>query len=102
MLLELHPEAAAELEAAVLFHDQERPGHGRLLLEEVGRRVAQAGRLARSGAPVTGFAPERDVRCHLVRRFHYRIVTALVRGNRVVIAIPHTSREPDYWRGRLK
>jgi len=44
MLLELHPEAVAELEAAVAWHNRERAGRGDLLFTEVHRRVAQATR----------------------------------------------------------
>ena len=51
MLLELHPEALEELEAAVVWHNRERAGRGDLLYDEVRRRVAQATRFPKSGAP---------------------------------------------------
>ena len=35
MLLELHPEALEELEAAVVWHNRERAGRGDLLHDEV-------------------------------------------------------------------
>jgi len=50
MLLELHPEAMEELEAAVVWHKRKRSGHGDLLFDEVRKRVAQATRLPESGA----------------------------------------------------
>ena len=102
MLLEVHPEALEEFDVAVVWHDRERPGNGLLLYEEVRKRVAQAARLPKSGAPVLGFKPEYDVRSYGVRRFRYRVITAVVKGSLFVIAVAHTSREPRYWRARLR
>jgi hypothetical protein len=48
MLLELHPEALEELEAAVVWHNRERVGRGDLFYDEVRRRVAQATRFPKS------------------------------------------------------
>lgn len=101
MLLELHPEAVEELEAAVAWHNRERPGHGDLLYDEVRRRVMQATRLPRSGAPVAGFDARYDVRSYGLRRFPDRVITAVVSGAPLVVAITHTRREPAYWRDRL-
>jgi hypothetical protein len=101
MLLELHPESVEELEAAVAWHNRERPGHGDQLYAEVRRRVVQATRFPRSGAPVAGFDAGYDVRSYSLRRFPYRVVTAVVSGAPVVIAIAHSRREPAYWRDRL-
>ncbi len=69
MLLELHPEALEEFDATVVWHDRERLGHGALLYEEVRKRIAQAARLPKSGAPVAGFDAKYDVRSYGVRRF---------------------------------
>ena len=101
ILLELHPEAAEELEAAAAWHDRERSGYGELLYDEVRRRVAQATRFPRSGAPVRGFDARYDVRSYGLRRFPYRIVTAVVIGAPLVVAVAHVRREPGYWRARL-
>jgi len=102
MLLELHPESVEELEAAVAWHNRERPGHGDLLYDEIRRRVAQATRFPRSGAPIAGFDDRYDVRSYGLRRFPCRVITAVVNGSQLVIAIAHTSRESDYWRERLQ
>jgi len=102
MLLELHPEAVEELEAAVAWHNRERLGYGDLLFDELRKRVAQATRFPRSGAPVVGFEPGYDVRSYSLRRFAYRVITAVVNGTPLVVAVAHTSREPSYWRERLR
>jgi hypothetical protein len=101
MLLELHPEALEELEAAVVWHNRERAGRGDLLYDEVRRRVAQATRLPRSGAPVVGFDARYDGRSYSLQRFRYRVITAVVIGAPLVVAVAHTRREPTYWRERL-
>ncbi len=45
--------------------------------------------------------PERDVRRFVVRVFPYSVVTALVSGQRAVVAVAHGRRDPLYWRDRL-
>jgi hypothetical protein len=50
---------------------------------------------------VLGFDRERDVRRFVVLRFPYSIVTAIVDGRRAVVAVAHTSREPNYWHDRV-
>ena len=102
MLLELHPEALEEFEAAVVWHNRERAGRGDLLYDEVRRRVTQATRFPKSGAPVVGFEARYDVRSYGLRRFPYRLVTAVASGRPLVIAVAHTSRELGYWRERLR
>lgn len=101
--LPFHPDALAEFRAAVALHEEDRPGFGALLIEAVTDKVGQAARFPRSGTPLAGFDERHDVRQFAVRQFRYLVVTALVtRVERTVIAVAHTSREPGYWRDRLK
>ena len=102
MRLRLHPAALVELDEAVDYLEARRAGFGALLFDEVTRRIAQAARWPSSGPPVAGFAERHDVRQFVVKRFRYVVVTALVRGERLVVAVAHTSRRPGYWRERLK
>lgn len=101
MLLPFHPDATTELDHAVAWHEHERTGYGSFLFDEVIRKVEQAARLPRSGAPVLGFPARYDVRKFVVNRFRYVVITALVDEQRTVIAVAHTSRAPGYWRDRL-
>ena len=100
-MLELHPEAAAELEAAVDWLEDERPGYGALLFGEVRQKIAQAATYPHSGDPVAGFEDKHEVRAYTLARFRYRVITAQVSGAPLVIAVAHTSREPSYWRDRI-
>mgnify|MGYP000588423848 CR=1 FL=1 len=80
-MLPFHPDAGAELEAAVAWHEEERPGHGDLLFGDVGKKVAQAMSFPESGAPVVGFESRNDVRAYTLERFRYRVITAVVLGS---------------------
>lgn len=98
MRLPFEEKAARELEAAATFYEGERAGYGRLFLAGVGKKVARAAEFAKSGRRVSGTAEERDVRLFVLNRFSYTIVTALVTGHRVVVAVAHHHRRPDYWK----
>jgi toxin ParE1/3/4 len=100
--LRFHPAALDELDAAVDYHEAERAGYGALLFAEATERVGQAARLPRSGVRVEGFDAALDVRLFALRRFRYVVITARVRDERFVVAVAHTSREPSYWRERLR
>lgn len=102
MRLRLHPAALVELDEAVDYLEEQREGFGALLFDEVTQRVAQAARWPRSGAPVAGFEERLDVRQYVVKRFRYLVVTAIIRDERLVVSIAHTSRKPGYWRKRLE
>ena len=84
------------------WHEDEREGYGALLFDEVARRISQAARFPRSGTSVAGFAGHYDVRQFALQRFRYLIVVAIIRGERIVVAIAHTRRSPGYWRSRLE
>lgn len=102
MRLRFHPEALRELAEAVAFHENERVGYGGLLFDEVARRIGQAAQFPRSGTPVGGFAEHYDVRQFALQRFRYLVVVAIIRGERMVMAVAHTRRRPGYWRDRIE
>ena len=101
-LLDFHPEAVLELEAAVLWHEQERSGYGLSLYESVRHRILQATRFPQSGVPVRGFDPGYDIRSFLLSKFPYCVIAATVKDRRIVVAVAHTSRNPGYWHERVK
>ena len=102
MRLRFHPAALAELEEAADYLESQREGFGALFFHEVTQRIAQAARWPRSGSPVVGFTQPRDVRQFVLTRYRYAIITAVVRGERLVVAVAHTSRQPGFWRDRLR
>lgn len=101
MTLRFHPDAAAELEAAVSWYRNEEPRAAVRFSDEVRRRAYQAARFPLSGPQQRGFEARLDVRGFVLRGFPYWLVTARVRDERIVVAMAHTSREPGYWRTRV-
>lgn len=102
MRLPFIPEALDEVEAAAMNYERARPGYGALFVAEVRVRVDRAAQLPGSGKPVAGLDPMRDFRTFGLRRFPYVVVVGVVGESRAVVAVAHTHREPDYWRGRVK
>ena len=102
MTLRFDRAAADELDAAVAWYAAEDPNAASRFGTEIRRRLVQAARLPQSAPSVRGLATKHDVRAFGLRGFPYLAITAVTRGERVVIAIAHTSREPGYWRQRLR
>jgi plasmid stabilization system protein ParE len=102
MRLPFEGAAVDEFEDAAAWYERERAGYGALFVSEVRRVVDRAAALPRSGPRIPGTDPERDVRRFVVPRFPYLVITAIVAGQRAVVAVAHGSRHPDYWRDRLK
>ena len=102
MRLPFEAEAVDELEDAAAWYEREREGYGALFVSQVRRAVDRAADLPHSGPRVHGTDPERDVRRFVVRRFPYQVITAIVGGQRAVVAVVHGRRRPGYWRDRLK
>ncbi|MCB9658228.1 MAG: type II toxin-antitoxin system RelE/ParE family toxin [Sandaracinaceae bacterium] len=102
MELPFEQDALDEFEAAAKYIDAECEGHGLLFIDEVKARVARAARFPRSGVAIPGIDAERDVRRFGLERFPYSVIIGTVSGRRAVLAVAHMSREPGYWRDRLK
>ena len=101
MKLPFESGAADEFDTAAAWHERERTGYGTFFTSAVRGSVDRAARFPQSGMRVHGFDRERDVRRFVVLRFPYSIVTAIVDGRRAVVAVAHTSREPNYWHDRV-
>ena len=87
--------ARRELDDAVDWYEQRRPGLGARLREEVGR-VAQAIQANPHGWPF-----ERDpLRKHLLNRFPYKLLYVIDDDVVLVLAVAHQRRQPRYWADR--
>lgn len=95
-------EAAEELEAAAAHLEQERPGHARVFLEAYEEKLRQLVRFPESGPLVRNAPAGSELRSFLVRRFRYSVIAGVVEGVPTVVAVAHGSREPGYWRARVK
>lgn len=91
----LHPDAEAELEAAVARYEGERRGVGLRFAAAV---AAALDRLASS--PELGPWLVPGVRRLLVPGFPYGIVYVPEAERLIVLAVAHGRRRPGYWRRR--
>lgn len=96
ILVEFHPEAAAELEASVRFYGQQQSGLGERFLAAVD--FALAGVI---DSPSTWPVLERDVRRRLVRVFPYAVLYSVEPDRIFILAVMHCHQMPGYWRSRV-
>ena len=91
-----HPEALAEFDEAIDFDDLESQGLGNRFEEYVQLAVTEIEESPRSW-PIY----EEGIRQHLVSVFPYAILYQEVYDYVLILAVMHTSRDPDYWKRRL-
>lgn len=95
-------EAADELEAAAAYLEAERRGYARVFLEAYEEKLRQLVRFPESGPLIKNAPPGCELRSFLMRRFRYSVVAGVIDGVPTIVAVAHTSREPGYWRERVK
>ena len=91
----LRPAAAADLEGAFLWYEEQRPGLGDEFLAAV---HATLDTIAES--PHRFPVVHRDTRRALVRRFPYGVFYRFVDDTVFVVACFHASRDPKRWARR--
>jgi toxin ParE1/3/4 len=96
--VELHPEAHAELRAAAVWYEEQRPGLGDELIAEVSSVLTRIGEGPASFPvwPGTSAAP-MSIRKAVVTRFPYVIAFEVHSEHALVLAITHAKRRPLYW-----
>lgn len=101
MKLRYHPDARAELRAAMHVAEEERPDRG-IALQELVRRVERRIRRVPRAAPRwPRLRAPFEIRRAVVRKTPYVVVYAILPAQIVVVAIAHTRKTPGYWRDRL-
>lgn len=101
MRVELHPEARAELRAAAIWYDEQRPGLGNEFVAEVSSMVGSIGEAPASFQiwPGTSGAPT-SIRRAVMKRFPYVVAFEVHTEHFLVLAIAHAKRRPLYWLSR--
>ena len=94
-------EAAAELEDAVVWYEEQRVGLGDEFLEAVDDALAFIARWPRTGTPVPDVPPDLSVRRAPVRRFPYHVVYLEMADAIRILAFAHDRRSPGYWLTRV-
>jgi plasmid stabilization system protein ParE len=95
LIIDYHPEAAAELVESARFYEDRAAGLGQRFLDAVEASLAKL-----QYNPALGSADERGRRRWLVHRFPYLIIYRFDTEFLHVIAVAHTSRKPGYWASR--
>jgi toxin ParE1/3/4 len=99
--LRYHPEARAELRAAMRISEEERPGRGIALQELVRRIERRVLKVPRSAPRWLRLPTPFEVRKAVVHRTPYFVVYIILPDQIVIVAIAHSRKEPGYWRDRL-
>jgi len=83
------------LEAAIRWYEKQRHGLGGEFYDAVVRTIAQI-----IEQPEIGTAVDESTRRILVRRFPYQVVYHLTPTDITIVAVAHSKRRPNYWKGR--
>ena len=94
--VELLHAAAADLDAAYDWYEQQRPGLGAEFLSIVHEAFGFLRRFP-DGAPII----HRTTRRFLLERFPYCLYYRVVDQKIIIVACMHAARDPAIWRGRL-
>jgi plasmid stabilization system protein ParE len=97
MRYEFHPEARLEYREAAAFYEARRPGLGATFTVEVEAAIERI-----LETPDRWRSIEQDVRRCLTRVFPYAILYTVENDFVLIIAVAHASREPGYWKHRLR
>jgi toxin ParE1/3/4 len=97
----LHPEARAELRAAGLWYEEQRPGLGGDFVGELSAVLERIAAAPHSFPlwPGVSATPE-PVRRAVMHRFPYVVAFEAHPNQILVLAIAHGKQQPLYWLGR--
>lgn len=90
-----HPEAEAELLAAIDYYEGCEPGLGYDFALEVHSTIENI-----LSFPTAWAALEDDIRRCQIRRFPYGIIYSLDGDFVFILAVMHLHRAPEYWKDR--
>ena len=96
----IEAEASAELDAAVVWYEQQRPGLGVEFLGAVDAALRYISEWPHVGTPVPRVPPDLPVRRVPVRRFPYHVVYLETSDATRILAFAHDRRLPGYWYSR--
>lgn len=95
--VELHPEADSEMRAAARWYQSCQPGLGTRFLREVGNAGKRISDYPEACQILAG-----SVRRCLLEQFPFGILYRVEAERIYVLAVMHLSREPGYWKNRVR
>ena len=96
-----HPEARAELIAAVLELDEVHAGLGDRLLDATERALTDIVESPGAWPPLLDRCGRSRLRSRAISPFRLRVIYTVGPEGVLVIAYAHESRRPGYWRPRV-
>ena len=87
--------ARQELDEAVAFYAEERPGLGYDFLRKITHALNTIAAFPHAWHPLS----KRTRRCRL-RRFPYGLIYQVREDELLIVAVAHMHRKPDYWKNR--
>ncbi|HSE25537.1 MAG TPA: type II toxin-antitoxin system RelE/ParE family toxin [Pyrinomonadaceae bacterium] len=97
MRIEFHPEALDEYLQAALWYANREPTIAEQFISSIEEAIKQV-----SESPSRWRLIDEDVRRCLAHVFPYAILYTIENDFILVVAVMHCSREPDYWKLRMK
>src|SRR5262245_51185894 len=95
-------EAVEELESAAQWYEARREDLGIDFVRDVREALLRIASRPHTWPAAPNVPEHLHVRRFVLRRFPYAVVFADLANEIRVLAIAHTSREPGFWRGRLR
>lgn len=96
-----HPDAAAELDAAVEWYEDREPGLGISLVDHAVAARDSIAEWPDAWPPFAGWNREPLVRSKKLDVFPFRVVYFVSTDDLVIVAYAHERRRPSYWIDRL-
>lgn len=100
MTYRFHYAARSELNDAVDWYENRRPGLGSDLLEEIYATIRRIVANPRAYARAPRVAASREVHFLPVRRYEYVVVYEILPAEIVILAVAHGRRRYQRWRRR--
>lgn len=101
MNLTILAEAEAEIRVAFGYLNHQSPELGFRFIDKVAETLEAIQERPLSFAKLETLPPDEPYRRALLPAFRYALVFEVLDTEIVVVAVPHTSREPNYWLKRL-
>ena len=89
--------ARTELRDTIAYYDGQRPGLGTTFRDEVYAAVERIKKYPKAWRELSP-----NTRRHRIQKFPYGVIYAIEAEELLIIAVAHSHKEPDYWRGRSK
>ena len=96
-----HPDAELELEAAIEWYEDQQPGLGNDLLEQVEEALDVILAWPRIAPVFSRWEQTPVVRTQAIARFPYQALYYLTARELVLVAFAHNRRKPNYWKDRV-